>query len=323
MLTPRARLPWLFLFAGHILSQQGCSPSGSPYNETTTGSGGQLVSGVGGSSSGGAGSGGESSSGGSASGGSVSGGASSDSGGSASGGANSGGSGGVDPSGSGGMSAEPCPANATFCSDFEDTTLPEGAVFKLNGDPATPWTAYFEVDSTLKNSGNSSLRVKSISEASGAYKMLAVPTGGSQFWVRMYMRSDVDLGVNDHNALALASGSDDPNAGSSVEFAEDVGLSFNASDSVRWPEGYGRLTNGTNPFSLPKDVWYCIELSFDGAGRAQALFIDGVQTIQATEYPASAINFAVFKFGYNALHGTERQIWYDDVAVAPTRINCL
>ena len=225
--------------------------------------------------------------------------------------------------GSGGGSAEPCPSDATFCADFEEATLPEGAVFKLNGDPSTPWTQYFEVDTTIKHSGNSSLRVKSLSEASGAYKMLAVPSGGSAFWVRMYMQSDVDLGADDHNPFALASGSDDPNDGSSIEFAEDVGLAFNSSDSVRWPEGYGRLDNGTNPYTLPKDTWYCIELSFDGMGRVQKLFIDGEQKIEATDYPAAEKTFSVFKFGYNALHGTERQLWYDDVAVAPTRIGCL
>lgn len=201
--------------------------------------------------------------------------------------------------------------------------MPEGAVFKVNGDPATPWTSNFEVDSTQKNSGASSLKVKSANEGVGAYKMLAVPSGGSAFWVRFYLRSDNDIGVHDHNAIAMASASDDPN-GQGVEFAEDVGLSFNTSDKVAWPEGFGRTTaGGEMPYSIAANEWHCIELSFDGPGKVQKLFIGGEEVINATGYPDAAINFTTFKFGYNALHGTQRVLWYDDIAVASTRVGCL
>ncbi len=220
-----------------------------------------------------------------------------------------------------------CPADATFCSGFESDELPTGAVFKLNGDPATPWTALFEVDTTQAFSGASSLRVRKNSEpnASTMYKMLAVPSGGADFWVRMYLRSDVELGQEGHNAYAAASATDDPNDNTRVEFADDVGLSFNSSDDVRWPESYGRLeSGGTNPYTLPADTWHCIELHFDGTGRTQSLFIEGEEVIAAPDYPGSAMDFAVFKFGYQGFHNeVDRGVWYDDVAVGPTRIGCL
>lgn len=223
----------------------------------------------------------------------------------------------------GGGTVLSCPTDATFCSGFDDAALPEGAVFKLNGDPATPWTAYFEVDTTVKNTGASSLRVKALSEASGAYKMLAVPSGGAHFWVRFYLRSDQELGKEDHNVFGQASGSDDPNDGASVEFAEDVGIAFNSQDSVRWPDGYGRPSGGgVMPYTLEKDTWHCVELEFDGTERVQKLYIGGEEKINATDYPAAAKAFQRFKFGYNALHGTERSTWYDDVAVGPTRPGC-
>jgi hypothetical protein len=237
--------------------------------------------------------------------------------------AGSGGAGGTS-GGAGGGKGTACPANATFCSGFEENSLPKGAVYKLNGDPATPWTHDFEVDTTQHNSGNSSLRVRTNTEASGAYKMLAVPAGGATFFARFYIRSDVDLGASDHNVYAVASGSDDPNDSVSVEFAEDVGLAFNSHDSVVWPMGFGRVMGGgTMPFTLPKDMWHCIELSFDGQGRVQTLSINGTQKINATSFPATAQAFKTFKFGYNALHGTVRKTWYDDVVVAPTAIGCL
>lgn len=174
------------------------------------------------------------------------------------------------------------------------------------------------------NSGSSSLKVKSVTESSGAYKMLAVPSGGATFWARFYIRSDLELGESDHNVFAQASGSTEPNDSTSVEFAEDVGIAFNSSDSVRWPEGYGRPDGGgTNPYTLAADTWYCVEIFFDGTGQHQMLYIDGEELIDATSFPDATKAFTTLKFGYNALHGTARNTWYDDVAVGPTRPGCL
>lgn len=223
-----------------------------------------------------------------------------------------------------GGAIDPCPADASFCTGFEDGDLPQGAVYKLNGDPATPWTADFELDSTQAHLGGASLHVRPNSEGSGAYKMLAVPTPGAAFWVRFYLRSDVELGQEDHNVYAYAAGSDEPNDSVFVEFAEDVGLAFNSHDIVRWPADYGRLDGGgTNPYTLPADTWHCIEVFFDGDSRVQQLFVEGTQLIDAQDFPDTTQAFTTFKFGYNSLHGTVRNTWYDDVAVASARIGCL
>jgi hypothetical protein len=239
------------------------------------------------------------------------------------GGGGAGGSSSAESTTTGGVTM-PCPSDASFCTGFEDDDLPDGAVYKLNGDPNTPWTTDFEIDTTLFNTGQAALRVRPNGEGSGAYKMLAVPTPGPAFWVRFYIRSDVDLGQEDHNVYAAAAGSDDPNDSSFIEFAEDVGIAFNSHDIVRWPDGFGRLdSGGTNPYTLQKDTWHCIEIAYDGATRMQQLFVDGDQRIDAAEFPDSAYSFTTFKFGYNALHGTTRSTWYDDVAVAPSRIGCL
>jgi len=219
-----------------------------------------------------------------------------------------------------------CPANATFCSGFEDTTLPTGAVYKANAAPGD-WTRDFAVDTALFHGGKSSLRVKLTSEAgasTSSYRMLAVPAPTGAFWVRFYIQqTDIDLG-GDHNMFAGAAASDDPNGSGTIEFAEDVGIAFNTSDAVRWPTGYGRLTSGgTKPFTLAKGMWHCIEISFDSQAREQQLFINGVQQIDAKDYPASASTIKTFKFGFMQFHGPDRKVWYDDVAVAPTRIKCL
>ena len=253
-------------------------------------------------------------------------------GGAPSGGAGAGVGGGGASTGGGGASVgggagTACPADATFCSGFEDTALPTGAVYKVNAAPGE-WSRDFAVDTSVMRGGKSSLRVKSGSDtgtSGSAYQMLAVPAPSATFWARFYIRqADVDIGGVDHNVFAGASGSDEPNAAGMVEFAEDVGVSFNTSDAVRWPANYGRINGTPMPYSLPKGMWHCIEISFDSATRAQKLYVNGELKIDATDYPATvSAPFKVFKFGFNKLHGPARSVWYDDVAVGPTRPGCL
>ncbi len=220
-----------------------------------------------------------------------------------------------------------CPVDATFCSGFEDSAMPAKAVYKFNAAPGD-WTRDFEVDTTLFHAGKSSLRVKSGSSdasASGAYQMLAVPAPSGSFWVRLYIQqTELDIGGLEHNVFGGAADSDEPNSPVMIELAEDVGLAFNTNDAVRWPMSYGRVNGNPMPFSLPKGMWHCIEINYDSAKRAQKLFVNGTAQIDATDYPASVANpVKIFKFGFNKLHGPPRKVWFDDVAVGPTRAGCL
>ena len=220
-----------------------------------------------------------------------------------------------------------CPADATFCSSFEEATLPAGAVYKFNAAPGE-WTRDFEVDTTLFHGGKSSLRVKAGSAdtgASGAYQMLAVPAPTGTFWARVYIQqTELDIGESDHNVFGGAASTDEPNSPGMIEFAEDVGVAFNTSDAVRWPMGYGRINGTPMPYKLPKGMWHCIELNFNGETRVQKLFINGAPQIEATDYPATVASpIKIFKFGFNKLHGPARKVWFDDVAVGPTRAGCL
>jgi hypothetical protein len=203
--------------------------------------------------------------------------------------------------------------------------LPSKLVYKANAAPGD-WTRDYELDTTMHNSGKASLRVKASTEtgtSGSSYKMLAAPAATS-FWARFYIQSEMDIGGLNHNAFAAASGSDDPNDGVSVEFAEDVGIAFNSKDDDRWPTGYGRtMSGGTNPLTLPKNTWHCIELSYDGQGKVQQMYIDGTMQINATNYPSTAAAFKVFKFGFMEFHGPPRKIWFDDMVVSPSRTPCL
>ena len=103
-----------------------------------------------------------------------------------------------------------------------------------------------------------------------------------------------------------------------------MGVAFNTSDDVRWPAGFGRINGATMPFKLPKGMWHCIEINYDSATRAQKLYVNGTLQIDATDYPKTVANpVKIFKFGFNSLHGPKRKVWFDDVAVGPTRAGCL
>jgi hypothetical protein len=236
-------------------------------------------------------------------------------------GAGAGGQNAVGGAGTGGAPSD-CPTAATFCSGFETDGLPMGATYMVNAAPGD-WSRDFAVDTTQHHAGNSSLLVKnqSASGSSGsAYRMLAVPATAGKFWVRFWIRSDMPIGGTDHNAFAGASVGSGPND-LMIEFAEDVGIAFNTSDSVQWPKGFGRTSSGgTMPYTLPAATWECIEISYDATGREQQLFINNVQLIDAMSYPASSPALTSFKFGFVAYHGPARQVWFDDVAVAPARI---
>ena len=196
----------------------------------------------------------------------------------------------------------------------------------VNAGPGD-WSRDFAIDTTQHHAGASSLLVKnsgSSGTSGSSYQMLAVPVPTGAFWVRFWVESDTQMGgSHPHNAFAGPSTSTNPNDVID-SFAEDVGISFHTTDGdVTWPSGYGRINGNPNPYTLPAMTWACVEISYDLANRHQQLYINGTLLIDATNYPPSASYpgaFSTFKFGLDAFNGPARQMWYDDVAVAPSRI---
>lgn len=231
--------------------------------------------------------------------------------------------GGTAGTGGGGSAFVACPADKTFCSGFEDAALPAGATYLHNSSPGE-WTRDFEIDTTIFRHGKSALKVKGTG-GTGALEMLAVPAPTSgPFWVRFYLRQeDADIGSIKHNIFGGASDSATNNSTVMVEVAEDVGLAFNSHDKVAWPKDYGRILGSEKPYTLAKGMWHCIEVQYDGQARTQKMYVGGVELINATEFPPDgAVSFTHFKFGMNAVNGPLRSVWYDDVAVGPTRPGC-
>ncbi len=234
---------------------------------------------------------------------------------------------GGDPAATGGagMGAVPCPADATFCADFETADLPAGAIYNRNGAPAD-FTTDFAVDNTVFYAGGGALRVKTTGqEASSAYKMLAVPAPGAQFWTRVYIRADAELGqgtvsASEHNRFLIAASGSETNTTDALEVAEDCGIALNHHDTVVRPASAG--SNCETPLRLPANEWYCLEASFNGTTGDTQVYIDGVLQIDAPAWEAGKGAFTHLKFGVDHLHPIERQVWFDNIAVGPTRPGC-
>jgi len=235
-------------------------------------------------------------------------------GGASTGGASAGGgAGGAGVAGGGASSSEPdipCPQGATFCSGFEGTALPAGTKFHAVGpsDAAT-----YAFDTTEPKSGRQSL---AIPEHSGGfyYRALTVPVPSARFWVRLYVRVSRAFGDGGHDSLFGASNGNlaaDVNGEALVEFSEQFDeVLLNTDDRLFNPEGASTLS---------ANVWHCIEAHYDGTNGNVEIFADGKEIINAPGYATQT--YQTFRLGYMQYHDT-RGVWYDDVVVAPERVNC-
>jgi hypothetical protein len=222
------------------------------------------------------------------------------------GGATGGGAGGPSGGGpSGGGSGDiACPAGATFCSGFEGTALPAGTKFHAVGPTGA---MSYTFDTNNPKFGKQSL---SIPEHSGGfyYRALAVPVPGNDFWVRLYVRVSRAFGDDGHDSLFGASNGNidaDVNNEALVEFSEQFNeVLLNTDDQLFNPSGMSTLT---------------AEAHYEGGSGNVQIFSDGTEIINAPGYAKAT--FQTFRIGYMQYHDT-RGVWYDDVIVAPARVNC-
>lgn len=212
-----------------------------------------------------------------------------------------------------------CPASALFCSDFEGAGIPAGAAY-MPSYQAAMWADFMSLDTTQKKNGAQSLMVKPTGSSGYSFRMLAVPAAAS-FWVRLYVRSDEDLGQSEHNAFFGAStGSGDQNEGDLMEVAEQYcQVVMNLHDDVVVSVG-GTMACGSGGKLLAKDTWHCMEAFFDGPNGKVQVWSDNDPVIDKTGW--TTLTYQSFAFGFLGFHGPSRTMWYDDVVVAPARVGC-
>ena len=289
------------LIAGSLLS--GCGTSGS------SGTGGRSGSG-GGSGGAATGMGGQPTSG---SGGATGGAAGNGAGGSASGtgGATGGGTGGATASGF-------CPTDHIFCADFEEASgLPPGAVLAAPDETNLTFgtAGFIELDTTNPFAGHQSLKVTS--PGSFHFRMVGVTVPAS-FWVRLYIRSDQDIGQPDHNAFFEAMTDPDYHKNTGVELSEQFTcLLLNKSDML-FPSGTacGQAT------ALAKNVWHCMVAQFDGTNGNVQVFVDQTRIISAMGWAPAQEAFTTFEFGYGNFNSPAASVWYDNVVISTSPLSC-
>ena len=280
----------------------------------TAGTTGGSSSGAAGLGGGGASSGGQGSGGAAGAAGSVAGSAGAPDSGGSGGAAGSGGTdGAAGNAGTGGDSSVPdieCPAGATFCSGFEGSSFPPGTQFHSVG-PSSP-NAY-QLDTAQFFKGKQSLALPMASEGF-YYRALAVPIPGENFWIRLYVRVSTEFGDNGHDSLFGASTGElsaDLNNETLVEFSEQFNkVLLNTKDQLFEP---------ADTTTLAADTWHCIEAHYDGASGDVQVFVEGTEVINAPGYAKQP--FKTFRLGLMQYHEA-RAVWFDDVVVAPMRVNC-
>jgi hypothetical protein len=183
------------------------------------------------------------------------------------------------------------------------------------------FTDLMALDTTVFHSGKQSLKVLSGSGTS-AYKMLGVPIPGNAFWVRLYMRSDGTFGDSTavHNSFFQAMTAFDPNSSGTVQFAEQYcQVLLNKSDTL-FPAGLSACST-TGPTMTP-NVWHCVEGFFDGTNGVVQIYGDNTKLIDAENWTPGKETYGAFEFGFVQYSGPARNMWYDDVVVASSRIGC-
>lgn len=219
-------------------------------------------------------------------------------------------------SGSGGGAGAPsrdieCPAGATFCTGFEGSAFPDGTQWHMVGPPAGDG---YRFDTTEKAAGNQSLRIQATGSGGFLYRALAMPIPGNDFWVRLHMRLGTPLGDNSHDSVFGASSGNlaaDVNGEALIELSEQFEqVLLNTDDALFTPMTKSKIAANT---------WHCIEAHYDGGNGTVEIWVNGEQLINAPGY--QALSLQSFRIGYMR-YNDDRDVWFDDVIIGPTRIAC-
>ena len=230
-----------------------------------------------------------------------------------------------------------CPANAIFCTGFEDGTIPAAAVYYPAYQQAMS-SMYMTVDGTM--GANGSAHSLKVTPGSNFSQMLGVKTGVPTFWTRVYLQTaTVDTsavmghdtfieGVDDTANGGTLTNAGDPNNGEQIRVGEhecQLELNRNSDDK----EILSDAIDGSSDYvcaggvGFDTGVWYCVETLYDGPNSTVRVFVNGteVSALHVTDW--GPYTYDMFKFGFENYSGTPRNVWYDDVAIAPQQIGCL
>lgn len=221
--------------------------------------------------------------------------------------------------GTGGTSSGgPCGTGSIFCTDFNAAAIPTELLYYPEYERAMQKT--ITLDSTVvRGTGGGSLKVV----GSGFSQMLGVAVP-SKFWGRVYLRSATDIQMGHNTYVAAGTETGDPNAGEYIRIGEhQCQLELNRKSDDKELLSNGGMYMCSGGIKLLKDTWYCLEFSYDGPGKEVKVFVDNteVTALHATDW--GPYDYKIFKLGFEKYHGAEKTLWYDDLALATERVQCL
>ena len=175
------------------------------------------------------------------------------------------------------------------------------------------------LDTSVFHGGKQSLKVTGTDFS----QMLGV-TVPSKFWGRVYLRSDTDIQQGHNTYVAAGTGSGDPNEGTYIRIGEhqcQLELNRNTDDKELLSNGGQYMCEGG--VKLLKDTWYCLEFYYDGPGQETRVFVDSTEVTALHTTDWGALDYKIFKLGFEKYHGAAKTLWYDDLAIASQQLGCL
>jgi hypothetical protein len=230
----------------------------------------------------------------------------------ATGGAGGQSNGGVAGAGSGGASSG-C-GKATFCDDFEGSTM-LGSEWMIDSQTTANT---IEVSSAQHHSGMNAVHIKYGTGAMANYVDAAkgFPFANDSFWGRVWMYAMTGTEMGHHVYIEAQAGATNKSGVRvlNTQRAALVATNLQVGDK-----------SGISTIPMPQGKWSCFEWNITATGGKGAvkLYLDG------TEVPGTALTDATIphvdktRLGIQRYGGgTAGELWYDDYAVGAERIGC-
>ncbi|GAA2531310.1 cellulose-binding domain-containing protein [Winogradskya humida] len=191
------------------------------------------------------------------------------------------------------------------------------------------------IDKTVAHTGTTSLRINGA--AGYCNHVFAANTSilnpaATAWYVRYWVRHTTALPVAHTTAVALRDAAD---ANKDLRFGgQNAALQWNrASDDATLPEQSPTGVALSRP--LPVNTWTCVEFSVNGADGTMDTWLDGVSVpglhqdgVPTHDIDSQWLNrtyrprLTDLRLGWESYGEGADTLWYDDVAVAATRIGC-
>lgn len=226
-----------------------------------------------------------------------------------------------------------------LCEDFEDaaTQGPPDATRWQVVSPNCSGTGAVAVDDAQAHSGSKSLRVDGKSGYCNhvfVVNTAAVGMLGNAFFGRFFIRPETAQGDGHTTFMTLHDSVEnkDLRMGGQSKILMWNRESDDATLPALSPIGIGMSS------VLQPNEWRCVEFQVDGSAgtirtwlngvEVAGLVVDGTPTPDVdqawiNQKPGWKPNFVDFKLGWEDYAGQNMTLWFDDVALAKTRIGCL